>query len=375
MQDGLFPGKLVARLQSQSHAVRVGWRLIIPSWHTYSMHFLVELLQRAWVSSVASMGTTTLAILGSLLYPLSEIVAELRSGGLSGMKRHWRERLRNTLAVAGCLWSLLFGYHLLYKVPEQINQEARTNGARLQLINGLIPVPALSNAKPSNRPEVAHKQLKLIFKGPDRFSVAARREISDQMQRMYEYLLDAGFELAADVPPLRTRAGRAVAMSWQSPGTVYDEQLFVPATGIADPDTIKDIYALWVFRRMFRSEPFSQFGGSISDANYNHLEAMASMYSCYYRSGLANRNVCAHDWSGAAWLKAIWNVRQKYGREFTDSVMLYTVKSWDPYNKPQPTFDAFFAPRFLKGVSVLSYDTKLRAGIEKILHDHNLGTR
>jgi hypothetical protein len=336
------------------------------------MHFLVELLQRAWVSSVASMGTTTLAILGSLLYPLSDVVAELRSGGLSGMKRHWRERLRNTLAVACCWWSLLFGYHLLYKVPEQINQDARTNKARLQLIDGLIPLPALSNARASNRPDVAHKRLKLLFRGPDQFSLAARQRISDQMQRMYECLVDAGFEPTPEVPPLRIKAGGAVAMSWQSPGTVYDEQLFVPANGMADSEAIRNIYALWVFRRMFRSHPFGS--GEISDINYQHLEVMASMYLCYYRSVLADRNVCAHDWSGSAWLKAIWDIRQKYGREFTDSVMLITVKSWDPYNKPQPTFGAFFMPRFLKGVSVLSYDTKLSASIENILHRHNIGT-
>src|ERR1035437_6533151 len=202
------------------------------------MHFLMELLQRAWASSVASMGTTTLAILGGLLYPLLDIFAKLRSGGFSGMKRHWREWFRTSLAVAFCLWILLFGYHLFCKLPRQIYQEAEINSARLPPLHSPIPAPPLSSARLPDRPEGAHKKLKLIFKGPDYFSVAAKRAISEEMQRMYECLVDAGFDLTLEVPPLRASAGKVVSMSWQSPGTVYDEQLFIPDNGSAGEDTI-----------------------------------------------------------------------------------------------------------------------------------------
>src|ERR1039458_7279643 len=82
---------------------------------------------------------------------------------------------------------------------------------------------------------------------------------------------------------------------------------FVPVLDSSD--------ALWVFRRMFGLAPFSPLGGGTFHANYNHLEVMSSLYSCYYRSGLANRNVCPHDWSGSSWMKAIWNIRQRRSAE------------------------------------------------------------
>src|ERR1017187_7818904 len=319
------------------------------------------------------MGTTTLAILAGLVYTLFKLLAEWRSGGLGGIKRHWQQGLSSTLAVACCVWGLLFGYHLFFRVPDHIYQEASTNRARLRPISGVIPVPTLFNSETLNRLGIAHQKLKLVFKEPDQFSVVAKRVISDEMQRMHDFLIDVGFDLSAEVPPLRIHAGGAVGMSWESPGTVYDEQLFVPTDGISDAETIRNLYALWVFRRMFRSAPFSPLGGGTFHANYNHLEVMSSLYSCYYRSGLANRNVCPHDWSGSSWMKAIWNIRQRYGREFTDSAMLFTVKAWGSFYRAEPTFDAFFKDRFLKGVSVLSYDVKLLADIEKILHDHGLG--
>jgi len=83
-----------------------------------------ELLQRAWASSVSSMGTTTLAVGGTLLYPIVEIVRVYRNSGLEGLKKHWRQGFKHTFFIAVCWWAILFSYHLFFKIPHEISVEA-----------------------------------------------------------------------------------------------------------------------------------------------------------------------------------------------------------------------------------------------------------
>ncbi len=88
------------------------------------LSFLLELIERAWDSSVASMGTTTLAIGGSLVYPLGDLIRERRALGWNGLQKHWKERLKYSAIIAICWWGLLFSYHLFYKVPQEIRTTA-----------------------------------------------------------------------------------------------------------------------------------------------------------------------------------------------------------------------------------------------------------
>jgi hypothetical protein len=89
-----------------------------------TLSFICHLLRLAWDSSVASMGTTTLAVSGSLLYPLIRLIQELNSSGWNGLKQHWKEQLKTTAIIALSWWGILFAYHLFYKVPHTIRNEA-----------------------------------------------------------------------------------------------------------------------------------------------------------------------------------------------------------------------------------------------------------
>lgn|SRR6266481_943571 len=70
------------------------------------------------------MGTTSLAIGGSLLYPIAEIIRVYRDNGPEGLKGHWRQGFKHGFLIAVCWWAILFSYHLFYKVPHEINVEA-----------------------------------------------------------------------------------------------------------------------------------------------------------------------------------------------------------------------------------------------------------
>jgi hypothetical protein len=87
--------------------------------------FLWELVKRAWDSSVASMGTTTLAVSAGVVFALYRALIEWRKNGWAGVKNHWGENLKYGLIMAMCWWGLLFSYHLFYRVPKSIRVTAR----------------------------------------------------------------------------------------------------------------------------------------------------------------------------------------------------------------------------------------------------------
>ena len=110
--------------------------------------FLCELIQRAWSSSVTSMGTTTLAIVGLLVYPLAALIRVLRSSGWNGLRQHWKEQLKYSAIVATCWWGVLFSYQLFHKVPKAIRIEAQNIKAPVMpTIITRVPLPSFWDAK------------------------------------------------------------------------------------------------------------------------------------------------------------------------------------------------------------------------------------
>jgi hypothetical protein len=70
------------------------------------------------------MGTTYLAVAGASIYPLLDVWIEYRHHGWMGVRKHWRERLKYGFVIAVAWWSVLFLYHLIYRVPHEIGMRA-----------------------------------------------------------------------------------------------------------------------------------------------------------------------------------------------------------------------------------------------------------
>jgi hypothetical protein len=85
---------------------------------------LHNFFERAWAASISSMGTTSLAVLGSLLYPVSNLWNALKKYGWRGLIRDWRERVGYSAIIAVAWWACLFSYHLLWTVPRQVYADA-----------------------------------------------------------------------------------------------------------------------------------------------------------------------------------------------------------------------------------------------------------
>lgn len=94
------------------------------------------------------MGTTTLAVCGAMLYPVADLVLEWRKGGRSAVNQHWKERLGVSLVIAVCWWSILFLYHLVWTVPQNIYREAGIHATELTKIRTRVPLGSIKPVSP-----------------------------------------------------------------------------------------------------------------------------------------------------------------------------------------------------------------------------------
>jgi len=90
------------------------------------MSFAWELCKRAWDSAVASMGTTTLAVVLTIIAFLLYALFNLWRYGWAGMKYRLGENIKGGLLISAALWIVVIGYHLFYKVPHAIISQAES---------------------------------------------------------------------------------------------------------------------------------------------------------------------------------------------------------------------------------------------------------
>ena len=70
-------------------------------------------------------------------------------------------------------------------------------------------------------------------------------------------------------------------------------------------------------------------------------------------------------------MEALWDIREKKGKDFTDRAMYYTYKTWDP--KPIPgNFESKFLTRFLAGVWVIDNNGTSIEAVQSILARHGI---
>src|ERR1700693_3110456 len=109
------------------------------------MQFVLELLGRAFKSLLASMGTTSLAVVvGFILVPFIVLFLRAQRKGFSALMQHWRENLQDGAMAIGIVWVVLFAWHLFYKVPHEISVQA--NSARLPPVS-VPPAPSFGYEK------------------------------------------------------------------------------------------------------------------------------------------------------------------------------------------------------------------------------------
>jgi hypothetical protein len=190
-----------------------------------------------------------------------------------------------------------------------------------------------------------------------------RYRITRRMSEFNRYLSDVGFNLP-NAPPIGIGTVRMLGTFTMPALTVFAT---IPGARVAvgaNPeassitldeyafrslDIVTQAYAIQTFQVLFNT-PNSQ------TPNYNNRVMMSRVYSDYFRFSYLNRldNFGPPDEA----VKALWDIRQKLGVEFTDHSLMYAFKLPDDVD-PTADFARYFSTRLLKGVSVMEPDIGL----------------
>ena len=212
------------------------------------------------------------------------------------------------------------------------------------------------------KPEVS-----LIFKDSPLLTPERKQRITNDINGLYLYLKGLGFPIEKDIPPLGVSRSNAEMMGGTFPGPIYYRQILFPNDSLDDSDKIREVYASYVFRILFRS-----IGYPLSADPQNDMTA-ATVFEIYFPSSLVGRNLDKTKWQGHDWMQALWEIRSKKGKDFTDRAMYYTYKLWDP--TPAGEFNKKFLTRFMAGVWVIDNNGESISAVGSILVKRDLAQK
>ena len=112
---------------------------------------------------------------------------------------------------------------------------------------------------------------------------------------------------------------------------------------------------------------------TISRTEAENDEVAAWIYSCYYPASFSGHSVCDKNAPGHKWVGAMWDVKQKYGQEYADALMCYTLKMWrDIPSKYADNFDRFFRYKLVAGETVKDNSADRHRELDGIFRQHEI---
>jgi hypothetical protein len=192
--------------------------------------------------------------------------------------------------------------------------------------------------------------IKVTFKSSPLFTEKRQRDIVWNLNEYYVYLKKVGFDLPVEIPPLGLSPPHSAMLSGGSQGPAYYSHLIITEDTVDNPNILRSVYSTYTFNRMLVWPDAYKTGLSRTEAKDD--EVAVWIFSCYFPASFSGRKACADEAPGHNWTEAIWEVRSKYGQDYTDGLMCYTVTMWGVPAKYADSFDKFFRYRLAGGESV-----------------------
>jgi hypothetical protein len=216
-------------------------------------------------------------------------------------------------------------------------------------------------------PKGAPPEVKIIFKDSPLFTETRKQNITKVIDEAYKYLVNLGFPLEKEVPPLGVSPLNNQGMSGIFPGAVYERNIYFPHNSLDDSSSIRRVYLSYAFGLLFRS--FG--GGDLPDIGTR--STLSTLYTVYYASSIGEKNLDTNEWRGHRWMEALWEIRHVQGRDATDQYMYYAYRTWDDDSIRAPgEFENVFPARFMAGVWIKDNFGKSVTVVGPILEKYNL---
>jgi hypothetical protein len=208
--------------------------------------------------------------------------------------------------------------------------------------------------------------VKLLFKASPLFTIDRQKRIIHEVDAFCSYLDGIGFTPPREFPPLGVWPGKVSGTrgEWYTGRpTIYDNSLIMGQEKLDDRTYIRALYSQYIFREVLYTAP--------TDKHDAFLYLSAQIFQNYYLADFTNIPPSAprRDAPTGKWISAMWDIRQKYGREFANKILFYAFKQWnhplDDVNKED--FDRFFGLRFNVGLDIEDNMGQNAASIDEIL--------
>jgi len=97
------------------------------------------------------------------------------------------------------------------------------------------------------------------------------------------------------------------------------------------------------------------------------------VFTCHFASSFSGKKVCSNDLPASKWIEAIWEVRQEYGKNYSDKIMGFALRMW-PTSSPgqSKTFDQFFMNKLMSGEVVMDGDPDRFGKVREIAKRHGV---
>jgi len=299
-------------------------------------------------------------------------------GGLWGKVRYIHRNKRATFwifAVLGLVSLLGTIFAISPQKPSQISTAKNSDLiSTSEWRKHLVPVPPAMafERSPSSALALPNEvragkslMIRMNFKDSPLLTPPRRENISRTVDNFYRYpTVEVGFDLPAELPPMGVSPrGSLFLAGGQKDAPIYYSHIIVPEDALDNPDLIRSAYSTYAFERALvpAQGPLVQMD-----------EAAAWIFFCYYPSSFSGNQICASDSPEGKWRSALWEIRSRFGRAYTDKLLFYTFKMWETSVNKQENFDVFFFNKLLAGESAINNDMGRFTAISSVITNHGI---
>jgi len=168
-------------------------------------------------------------------------------------------------------------------------------------------------------------KVRLIFKDSPIFTPERKERIARQIDDFRNYLVALGFDVPVEVPPLDVSIGNNFVIGGTDP-SIYYQTIGIGEKRIDDPMAVRYVFAAYLF-------PVLMGGKDLSKRDYLFRDFAAHVFATYFSWSFSNKT-----WDtpprANSWERALWEIRQCCGQDFTDRTLFYMFKTLSDFTDP-----------------------------------------
>jgi hypothetical protein len=150
-------------------------------------------------------------------------------------------------------------------------------------------------------------------------------------------------------------------------------QIYLPAESVRETNPLLIDYSFQYFGGMLERPGVVGIPQSADEAKYN--SSAAWVLGCYYTAAYLGKFACGRTDPIHVWVDALWEARNRFGEEYVNSLLYYSVRLWrDRPPAYTDSFDRFFRAKISVGESVKDSSPSRYRELDLIFQEHGIVT-